>query len=229
MNSFKIRPTNTFNDPRSIYINLKLFVSDGGRSMKNKIVGILVGVMLMLTAVVIIVPNNLKVEATFGGGGETNEGIGLDYDYMWFNITENLSNVVHNKNVYPPGTIPMGRAFGTEGDRYTAEEILIPAMDEIGLENVEKIPIQNISDIEENYYKKFYYNYIVQPINFNLVINGDTYPFPHNVPINETAVIPSGAKHYNSTQNKLSMDFINEFENVRLVPMNLTYKRSFSD
>jgi len=194
--------------------------------MMDKIVGILVVVMLVLTAIVVIVPNNLKVEAVEGIGGDAEE-YSLDKDFMW-NVTTQLANVVHN---YPDGMIPMGRAFATWGDNYTADYLNYTMDFDLCLEDVTKISIQNISDIEENYYKDFYYNYIVQPINFNLIINGDDYLYPdnHNVPINEAAVIPSGTKHYNSTQNKLSMDFINEFENAELVPMNLTYKRSFSD
>ena len=38
--------------------------------MKNKVVGFLVCVMLVLTTVIVIVPDDLKVEATSGGGDE---------------------------------------------------------------------------------------------------------------------------------------------------------------
>ena len=65
--------------------------------------------MLLSASIVVIVINDVDVVATSGGGGNGNN-IGLDYNYMWYNITENLSNVVHK---YPENMIPKGRAFGT--------------------------------------------------------------------------------------------------------------------
>jgi hypothetical protein len=194
--------------------------------MRKKIIVLIMSMLLCVSGLVFL-NNNFEVKANPGGG--ENNATGLPYEFMW-SITKTLANVIHDKTIYPNGSIPMGRAFATPGDLWTADYISNTIMNgTLNLENVRKIPIQNISGIEENYYKDFYYNYIVQPINFNLVINGDTYPFAHNVPINEMAVIPSGAKHFNSTQSKFSMDFINEFENARLVPMNLTYLRDLSE
>lgn len=61
--------------------------------MKTKIIGILVCTLLIATTIVII-PDNFKVEASGGGKGDNN-GIGLDFDYMWWNITENISHVIY--------------------------------------------------------------------------------------------------------------------------------------
>ena len=76
--------------------------------MKSKIVSILVCMLLITTTFIINYNEDSNVKADPGGGGEGSDGIGLDFEYMW-DITENLSNVVHQ---YPSGMIPKGRAFG---------------------------------------------------------------------------------------------------------------------
>ena len=88
--------------------------------MKDKIVGILTCVMLVLTAVIMIVPDNLKVEATSGGGGEDDGSIGLDYQLI-YDITKNLSWVVYDAPL--DYGMQKGRAFGTTGEWYAADLI----------------------------------------------------------------------------------------------------------
>ena len=145
--------------------------------MKKKI-SMLIITMLLCISSVLIVNEDVDVKATAGGGGGDNGNYSLDYDYMWFNITENLSNVVYD--AYEEGEIRKGRDFGTKGDNYTADNILKPEMIEMGLENVKKIPIQ--MDTGKKGWK---YNYKVDVIDFNLTINGNGYPFPKRVPYNE--------------------------------------------
>ena len=55
----------------------------------KKIVIILVIVMLLCIGFVLFVDNDFNVEGSPGGNGE--ESIGLDYDYIWFNILDNLT------------------------------------------------------------------------------------------------------------------------------------------
>lgn len=101
--------------------------------MRKKIIGIFVCIMLVLTAVVIIVPKDLNVEAT-SDEGEEKESTGLDYEYI-YNITKRLSFIINDTTIYPPGTIPKGRFFGTEGEQYAAREILQDEMLSMGLYN----------------------------------------------------------------------------------------------
>ncbi|MHA1968699.1 MAG: hypothetical protein ACW964_12950, partial [Candidatus Hodarchaeales archaeon] len=63
--------------------------------MRQKICVFIMMLMICLSTVLII-PRDLKVEATGGGseGGE-NENIGLNYTYMW-EVIKKFSNVVHD-------------------------------------------------------------------------------------------------------------------------------------
>jgi len=107
--------------------------------MKNKIVGILVCIMLVMSTIVVIIPNGLKVKAEGGGSGDNRE-VGLDFQYIW-NITDNLSKVIFS---YPSNMIPKGRAFGTWGERWAADHIIQDEMIEIGLWNVTLEQLENI-------------------------------------------------------------------------------------
>lgn len=120
----------------------------GGRGdMKNKIACVLVVTLLMSLSAIVIIPNEFRVEAT-PIGDEDGGSIGLDYDFLW-NVTEKIANVVHD---YPTGMIPKGRAFGTWGDRYTADYILVSEMNNIGLENVRKLQIGHIPNSKREDY-----------------------------------------------------------------------------
>ena len=86
----------------------------------------------MFLTVIVIVPNDLKIEASGEGGGE--ESTCLDYDYIW-EYTRRLCNVTYD--AYEEEDIPKGRSFGSKGGDYTVEEILKPQMETtIGLEDV---------------------------------------------------------------------------------------------
>ena len=145
----KTKPVNTFINPYVSYNNLKCFIGNGGgKIMRKKIIGIFVCIMLVLTAVVIIVPDNLKVEATPGSGGGEGD-IGLNFSYIRM-ITENLSNVIYK---YPSGMLQKGRAFGTWGEQYTADQIIQDEMIEIGLYNPGLDPpyLEQIEDIPSGF------------------------------------------------------------------------------
>ena len=108
--------------------------------MKKIITIFLVG-LLLSASVMVIVNNESDVEATGGGGeGENGENsIGLDFNYMW-NVTDNLSRVVHD--VYEGNEIRKGREFGSKGDLWTADYLYWEMEYNLTtLENVRKIQI----------------------------------------------------------------------------------------
>ena len=73
--------------------------------MKGKIYILFLMLLICLSAIVIF-PRDFEVEAAGGeDSAEEKIGIGLDFDFMW-EVTEELSNVIHNKTVYPDGSIP---------------------------------------------------------------------------------------------------------------------------
>ena len=93
--------------------------------MKKKIVGILV--FMLLIAGILVVPDYPIVKADI-----CKKAIGLDYNFMW-NITKNLSHIIFD---YPSDMIPKGRAFGTWGEHYAANDIIAQNMSNIGLYNI---------------------------------------------------------------------------------------------
>ena len=167
--------------------------------MKNKLYVIFLTLLMCLT-VIVIVPEDLEVEAGSGGTGE-EDGIGLDYDFMW-NVTENLSRVVHD--VYPQGedVIRKGRAFGTDGDRWTANYTR-DILEDLDLENVDKIPIGPIQSK-----KSWYYTSKLETINFNLTL--DDHPTQKTQPKNETFTFPSARPDNVNNQMNYNYTFTNE-------------------
>jgi len=69
----------------------------------------------------------------------------LDTEYI-YNITKDLSDIINNTFIYPPGTLAKGRAYGSEGERFAAREIIKPQMINLGLDNVTLEPITDITD-----------------------------------------------------------------------------------
>ena len=76
-------------------------------------------VSLFFASCLFIVSNDVDVVADSGGGGVDDGVFGLDYWYMW-NVTQNISNVVHN---YPNDMIPKGRAWATYGENYNVSGV----------------------------------------------------------------------------------------------------------
>jgi len=166
--------------------------------MKRKIFVIVV-MLLMCISATLINPSDFEVEATpGGGGGGEDEGIGLDFDFMWYNITENLSNVVHN---YPNGMIPKGRAWGTYGDRWTADNILVPVMEnESGLDPVQKLLIGYIDkngSRDRNYSSKI----VTNEFSFSIDHPTKEYPYETPVPVTEIFPMPSGYPYDHQGKN----------------------------
>ena len=190
--------------------------------MKGKIVVLVIGLLLSIS-VSIIINNDIKVKATQGGNG--NEDIGLDYDYMWYNITENLSNVVHDDNIWGKGdeVIRKGRSFGTPGDKWTANYLYYELKDNISLSNVQ---ILQLGPVEG--YDMWEYTSKVDVVDFNLSINfqGDLpyfIPSDGHIPKNETFVLPSARPNRKKIPlaEWSKMSYNNTFENVKLISKNL--------
>ncbi len=122
--------------------------------MKNKVIGIFVCVMLVLTTIMVIVPDDLKVEA-ISGEDDRNESTGLDYEYI-YNITKLLSFIINDTAIYPPGTLAKGRSFGSDGERYAAINILKPEMINLGLYNPGLDPpyLERIQNIRSKFDKE---------------------------------------------------------------------------
>jgi len=190
----------------------------------KKIVSVIVCMLVCLSSILII-SDELEVEASGGGGEGCDGGIGLDYDYMW-NITENLSYVIFNEKVYPrdKNIIRKGRGFGTDGDRWTALNLLKPNMTMMGLENVKELLIGPIKKLK---YIDRYYSSMIEVLDLKFEINNTNYTrdkngLPCNVPKNETFPVPSGFKH-KPLFGKMTYNYtFNGSDKIRVLPQNMT-------
>ena len=178
--------------------------------MNEKFCALIIGLLLSVS-ITVIINNNIDVKAVIGGGGGNNEYIGFDYNFMW-NVTENLSNVVHNPEVYPSGNIPMGRAFGSEGEHWTANFLEEIMNDDLGLENVQKLKLGPIKNIDYYFWE---YTSKVETIDFNLTCNSPNWTFTNDghIPKNETFAFPSAMGN-----KTFQMTYKNSFDNIILVP-----------
>jgi len=109
--------------------------------MKN-IINIFIGTILIFSTIsFVIIPEDMIVKAISGNGGEDTK---LDNNFI-YNITKKLSDVIFDAPL--DHGIQKGRAFGTNGERWAADNILEDEMIELGLYNVTLEPIENISGI----------------------------------------------------------------------------------
>ena len=81
--------------------------------MRKKIIDILVCIMLIMTTILIIVPEDLKVKAVLEESNNNGEFIGLDFQYVK-NITLKLSEVNLKPEVYEEEELKKGRSFGSK-------------------------------------------------------------------------------------------------------------------
>jgi hypothetical protein len=188
--------------------------------MKKKFYVIFVTLLMCLSAIVII-SNDFEVEAT---GGSGNNSLGLDYDYIWFKILDNLTYVVHNDSIWGAGdeVIRKGRSFGTEGDNWTANYIR-DELENLDLSNVQKLKLGPIEG-----YDKWEYTSKVEVVDFNLTINSQNWSSLNftsdgHIPKNETFVLPSARINRKKIPlaEWLKMSYNNTFENVKLISKNL--------
>jgi len=87
--------------------------------------------MLLLTTVLVIVPDDLNVKAEAGSGGDNGE-IAFNFTFIQ-NLSEKLSNVIFE--AYEGNDLRKGRFFGSDGEHFAALNILKPKMIEMGLYN----------------------------------------------------------------------------------------------
>jgi len=189
----------------------------------NKKLFVLAVTLLMCLSAIMIIPRDFEVKANpgDGGGGEIGEGIGLDYNFMW-NITKELANVTHDKNIYPSGTIPMGRAFATPGDRWTADYISQNILNEtLNLEDVTKLQLGPIRQLK---YVDWPYTSKLEPLSFSLRIESGSYPYANPIPIEEMFVFQCA--HPPLTNNY-------SFENLKMISLtslgNLFFGGAYTD
>ena len=159
--------------------------------------------MLMITSSIIVVSqHNESVKAT---GGQTQQGeqgnsIGLDLNYFW-NATDNISRAVHR--AYHGQELRKGRLFGSNGTEVYARNYIFDEMKNRSfLDGVHKIPLGPLAEHPLKYYTTF-----LNVTNFNIHINTPGYPYPPDVPKNESYVAPSAVGNYSQSLNDLNYNF----------------------
>ena len=107
---------------------------------------------------------------------------GLDYGFMW-NITENLSNVVHNYSK----NFSKGRQFGSWGCENWTANFINESMDEIGLES-KKIQLGPLKDFPKRGYTSFLdvqdYELVIHYPNstYKNILKSEVFPGPSSWP-----------------------------------------------
>jgi hypothetical protein len=176
----------------------------------KKIVSILSIMLVITSSIVIVNQNNESVKAT-GGQEQQGQGnsIGLDLNYMW-QKTEDISNAVHL--AYHGQELRKGRLFGSNGTEVYTREYIMNRMNESSLVGVHKIPLWPLADQPLKFYTTF-----LNVTNFNLHINTPGYPYPRDVPKNESYAAPSACGYYGS-RNDLNYNFSGT--NIRVLVIN---------
>jgi hypothetical protein len=110
--------------------------------MREKISNFFV-ILMIISSSIVFIPNTIivKADAEPPANGEYNI---LNNTYIKSN-TDLLSDIITSDEIDWKYKIPKGRAFGTEGERYAADNIIKPQMIDIGLWDVTKDPIENIT------------------------------------------------------------------------------------
>jgi len=115
--------------------------------MRKKILSVLICGLLIGT-IFVIAPSDLKIKSVSADIIEDNSK--LDYSTI-YEITEKLSFVINDPNVYEEDELERGRAFGSEGELETAFNILEPVLNGIlGEENVECEQLESYSELSSN-------------------------------------------------------------------------------
>ena len=188
--------------------------------MRNKIVGMLIVLMLVLTSVTMIIPREIEIKA-LSVSGEGNNETELPYNFMWL-VTQELAGVIRDKDVYPNGSIPMGRAFATPGDRYSAIHILKPHMENEC--NLSDVGLLQLGPIKQLKYVDWPYTSKLEPLSFHLQVDSESYPYANPIPIEEMFVFQCA--HPPLTNNY-------SFENLKMISLtslgNLFFGGAYTD
>lgn len=133
---------------------------------------------------------------------EEEEEVEFDYQFMW-NVTVDLSNVV--RNAYEGDEIHKGRAFGTEGDYFTANLIRDHLINNCSFDSRD-VKILPLGPIRSK--PRWHYTSKVETIDYQLTVDHKDYPYDHDVPRNETFVFPSAWRpvNWNYAFNKVRIE-----------------------
>ncbi len=171
--------------------------------MKKKI-SVLIITILLCISYTLVVNTEVEVEASSGGSGnEEDNGSGLNNSYIW-NRLKDFTDVIYF--AYNKNDIPRGRSFGSKGGLYTVDNITIPEMNALDLEDIHSEKIEDLEATNKNYTS------IINLTDFQLTVNNENYEYPNPIPIKESFVIASGWP--NETGGSLT--FNNSFENARI-------------
>jgi len=159
----------------------------------KKIVTCLVCILFVTSALIVV--QNMKNDNIIASGSPipNNNGIGLNYTYLW-QVTTYLSNAVHKYNTT---MIPKGRAFGSWGcEEYSQDYIYRQMANTLGLTDtkLEKLgPINDTLITDLRYYTSFVnvedYRLTIEHPQYGWTI--ETQGLPRNVPWSECFVSPS--------------------------------------
>ncbi len=190
--------------------------------MKRKIICICVIALVTLGSLSTILVTN-KVNAENPPGQASGM---FPYNYMWFNITKTLADVITNNEIYPKNEniVRKGRAFGSAGDHWAADFLKNRMNDDLHLENVTKLrlgPIKKSGFIQP--YRKWFYTSFLNITNLSLTINHNNYSYPSPVPKNETFAL-AGYNNNNIlwTEGYGNMTYNREFDHVRVFEKNIS-------
>ena len=150
--------------------------------MKKKIF-ILITTLMIITTSYITILNDFEVKATPGGDGDGEEDdIGLDFNWMWDSVIKTMCNATYIP--YNGQKILRGREFGTIGEYWAAEKIE-SYMLSCGLKKVKKLPLGPIDGCDHRYYTSR-----MNVTDYLLHINISSENYDHDIPVNESYVIP---------------------------------------
>ena len=137
--------------------------------------------LLICLSSISILYTTFKVEASSGGGSESDSY--LDREYMW-KIIEDLASVVNSS--YKGDDIVKGRFFGSEGESDTADNLRLDLINNCSFDvsNVKEVPLKPLKS-NANYY----YTDLFDVESYSLTINHDYF------------LEDTGLKHRNIAEN----------------------------
>ncbi len=186
--------------------------------MKNKkIIAFFVCVMLVITALTINFDEKSNVKADPGEGEEEiiSGSISEMNNYTWERLRE-LCNVIRDAYNLELGEIPKGRAWATEGERYSIDHILKPALENYTEDYQELL----IGYIDDDRYRDRKYSTKIVINDYDLTVNDGSYPYQQPSPYSE--YFPAGVA-INTIMGVQLYDLNNTFtfSNVNVVPTDL--------
>jgi hypothetical protein len=161
------------------------------RDMKRKISVLIVTLLMCLSAIVVIVPDDLQVGATPGGGGEGN--MVLDYGFIC-NKTKLLSDIIFEVKDH---NLSKGRYFGSAGEQEAADKIADWMENEIGLWSPEELNVPYLEPIDN-----------IAPQSLPLLVRGVLFLMGHKSKYigSDVQILEKGLKFNDTTDNNTLTD-----------------------